>query len=121
MNHQTILFETRGPVGLLTLNRPDRLNAISQQMIDEVNDVPTPSRSGRERPRPRLHRGGPRLLRGVRPQGRRRPGLGHGRERAPILKKDFDFIMRFWHFAPLPTVAAVKGYALAGACEVAMA
>ena len=39
MSYQTILFETRGPVGLLTLNRPDRLNAISQQMIDEVNDL----------------------------------------------------------------------------------
>ena len=29
MSFETILFETRGPVGLLTFNRPERLNAIN--------------------------------------------------------------------------------------------
>ena len=37
-----------------------------------------------------------------------------------ILRKDFDTIMRFWH-CPLPTIAAVRGPCLAGACELALA
>jgi enoyl-CoA hydratase/carnithine racemase len=37
-----------------------------------------------------------------------------------ILRNDFDTIMRFWHF-PRPTIAAVRGPCLAGACELAMA
>src|ERR1043165_9925079 len=39
MNYQTILFEARGPIGLLTFNRPDRLNAFNKTLIDEVNHL----------------------------------------------------------------------------------
>src|SRR6187200_2159475 len=38
----------------------------------------------------------------------------------PILRKGFDTVMRFWH-CPLPTIAAVRGPCLAGACELALA
>jgi enoyl-CoA hydratase len=38
----------------------------------------------------------------------------------PVLRKDFDTVMRFWHF-PRPTIAAVRGPCLAGACELALA
>jgi enoyl-CoA hydratase/carnithine racemase len=37
-----------------------------------------------------------------------------------VLQRDFDIIMRFWHLSR-PTIAAVKGYCLAGGCELAMA
>ena len=37
MNYQTLLFETPEPgLGLNTLNRPDRLNAMSLQMLDDL-------------------------------------------------------------------------------------
>jgi enoyl-CoA hydratase/carnithine racemase len=120
MTYETILFENRGPVGLLTLNRPDRLNAISQQMIDEVNDLFDRVEAD-ENVRALVVTGAGRAFSAGfdLKDGANRP-WGTVASVTPILKKDFDFIMRFWHLS-LPTVAAVKGYALAGACEVAMA
>jgi enoyl-CoA hydratase/carnithine racemase len=38
----------------------------------------------------------------------------------PLLRKDFDTVMRFWH-CPKPTIASVRGPCLAGACELALA
>lgn len=37
MSYETIKFERKGPVGILTLNRPKCLNAINYQMCDEFN------------------------------------------------------------------------------------
>src|SRR4030095_16094892 len=51
-------------------------------------------------------------------QMERRPG-GIDQWR-PLLRKDFDTVMRFWH-CPKPTIAAVRGPCLAGACELALA
>lgn len=51
-------------------------------------------------------------------QMERRPtGISEWR---PILRKDFETVMRFWH-CPKPTIAAVRGACLAGACELALA
>jgi len=36
MSYNDILCETRGPVGILTLNRPERLNALSSALMREV-------------------------------------------------------------------------------------
>ena len=39
MTYQTILFENRGPIGLLTFNRPDQLNAFNKALVDEVTHL----------------------------------------------------------------------------------
>ena len=39
MAYETILVETRGKVGLITLNRPQALNALNSQLLSEVNQA----------------------------------------------------------------------------------
>jgi enoyl-CoA hydratase len=39
MAYETILVETRGRVGLITLNRPQALNALNSQLLGEVNQA----------------------------------------------------------------------------------
>jgi enoyl-CoA hydratase len=119
-DYETILFEQKGPVGILTLNRPDRLNAINQEMVGEVFDLLD-----------RLERDDSVRVIVLTGAGRAfsagfdlkaafdRP-WGTVESVTYYLKRDLDFIMRFWHF-PKPTIAAVKGYAIAGACELAIA
>ncbi len=120
MTCQTILFENRGSIGLLTFNRPDRLNAFNQTMVDEVNrqlDLVEKD----ENIRVLVVTGAGRAFSaGFDLKDARDKPWSTVADVALTLKKDFDFIMRFWHFSR-PTIAAVHGYALAGACELAMA
>ena len=37
MNYETILLDIHGQVGLITLNRPQALNALNAQLVSEVN------------------------------------------------------------------------------------
>ena len=106
MTYETIRFETRGPVGLLTFNRPERLNAFSQSMIDEVNrqlDLV----EGDETIRALVVAGAGRAFSAGfdLKDGADKP-WGTVADVTPTLKKDFDFIMRFWHFSR-PTIAAL--------------
>ena len=36
---QTVLYETKGPICHITLNRPEKLNAASDQLVEDVNDA----------------------------------------------------------------------------------
>jgi enoyl-CoA hydratase/carnithine racemase len=39
MDFETILYETKGGKARITLNRPEKLNAASDQLVEEVNDA----------------------------------------------------------------------------------
>ncbi|WP_119459942.1 enoyl-CoA hydratase-related protein [Rhodospirillaceae bacterium SYSU D60014] len=120
MTYETITYELRGAIGLLTLNRPERLNAISQQMIDELNDLLDAVEKD-EAVRVLVVAGAGRAFCSGfdLKDGADTPKQGVADWR-PVLQRDFDIIMRFWHLSR-PTIAAVQGYCLAGGCELAMA
>ena len=123
MDFLTIQYETEGPLAWITLNRPDKLNAISKTMLAEINQVMDAAQRDEQ----------VRVI-GIKGEGRafsagfdlepQDPG-GQTREAELAalkqeLRDDFDLIMRFWD-SPKPTIAAVHGYCLGGALELALA
>jgi enoyl-CoA hydratase len=116
----TISLETIGAVARLTLNRPERANALNAVMLGEIGGA-LDEIEGDTGMRALIVRGaGAAFSSGfdLKEQMERQPeGVEQWR---PLLRRDFDTIMRFWHF-PLPTIATVRGPCLAGACELALA
>jgi enoyl-CoA hydratase len=114
MAYETILVESRGPVGLITLNRPKALNALNAQLIGELNQALAAF-------------DGDGQIAIVVITGSER-AFAAGADVKEMLDKDFisayqgDFIGPWQQVAARrkPLIAAVAGYALGGGCELAM-
>lgn len=120
MPFSTIIVEKIDRVARLTFNRPERSNALNQAMLSEINQALDDAEQDPDIRAVIVTGTGTTFSSGfdLKEQMERRPsGTDQWR---PILRKDFDTIMRFWHF-PRPTIAAVRGPCLAGACELALA
>jgi enoyl-CoA hydratase/carnithine racemase len=116
----TITVEKIGPVARLTLARPERANALNAAMLSEIGTALDEIERDASVRALIVTGAGTAFSSGfdLKEQMERRPvGVGAWR---PILRKDFNTIMRFWHFSR-PTIAAVRGPCLAGACELALA
>ena len=116
----TITVEKLGRIARLTLARPERANAINQAMLGEIGDALDDIERDTDVRALIVTGAGAAFSSGfdLKEQMERRPA---GTEAwRPLLRKDFDTILRFWHF-PRPTIAAVRGACLAGACELALA
>lgn len=118
--YQTIRLERSGVVAVLTLARPERLNAIDKRMLGELQHA-LDAVEGDDGLRVLVVTGaGGNFSSGfdLKEQMEARPsGFTVWRE---ILDRDFSTVMRFWHLKK-PTIAAVQGYCLAGGCELALA
>ncbi len=116
----TIVLEKIGSVARLTLNRPQRANALNAVMLGEIGTALDEIERDADARVVIVRGAGAAFSSGfdLKEQMERRPkGVEEWRA---ILRHDFDTIMRFWHF-PLPTIATVRGPCLAGACELALA
>jgi len=116
----TILVEKIGAVARLTLNRPERANALNAVMLGEISEALNDIEHDRGLRALIVRGAGAAFSSGfdLKEQMERQPkGVEQWRT---ILRHDFDTVMRFWHF-PLPTIATVRGPCLAGACELALA
>lgn len=127
MSFATLIYETEGPLAWITLNRPEKLNAISKAMVAELNQALDQAQAD-DQVRVILLKGEGRAFSAgfdLEPQPSAGPGQPQTREEEIAalkaeLHSDFDLIMRFWD-CPKPTVAAIHGYCLGGALEMALA
>lgn len=115
MTYKFILFEKVDKVGLITLHRPEVLNALGEQLIDELgaalnvcennNDIHCMVLTGSEKAFA--------------------AGADIKEMQAKIYSQAYleDFITKGWEKVSAcrkPIIAAVSGYALGGGCEIAM-
>ena len=120
MTDALVLSERRGAVALLTLNRPDKLNAINVPVIEaldaalDVAEADDAVRAIVVAGTGRAFSAGFDLDMGV---GAGKPDPADVRR---ALENDFRIILRFWD-SPKPTIAAVHGYCLGSALELAVA
>jgi len=120
MTYETVAFENRAGIGIVTLNRPERLNAINKAMIDELNALLDAIERDEAVRVVVLTGAGRAFCAGFDlKEGAATPKAGIADWR-PIIQRDFDVIMRFWHLSR-PTIAAVHGPCIAGGCELALA
>lgn len=121
MNSEEILkIEQDSSVAILTFNRPTVLNAFNNEMmektIQKVNAL-----NNNDTINAILVRGEGRAFSpGFDLKAAAERKMNNVNDWEKQLKLQFDFIMQFWH-SPKPTIAAVHGYCLAGAFELALA
>jgi enoyl-CoA hydratase len=118
MNFETISYETEGPLAWLTLNRPDKLNAINAAMVAELNAALDQAERDNEVRVIMLKGEGRAFSAGF--DLEMNSDANDTEALRQELKADFDIIMRFWD-CHKPTIAAVHGYCLGSGMEMALA
>lgn len=115
MAYECILTEIDGHVGIITLNRPDALNAFNRQLMDDLTDAV--KKFGAD------DTVGCIIITGS------EKAFAAGADIKEMASKDYievfkeDFITANWEEvarARKPVIAAVAGYALGGGCELAL-
>ena len=115
MSEKLVTTETRGRVGLITLNRPDAMNALNARLVADLGEAIEAFDADRDI--------GCIVVTGS------EKAFAAGADIKEMKDKTYadvhleDFITDDWEVlarARTPTIAAVAGYALGGGCELAM-
>ena len=118
MNYETLLFDIRDGVAFVTVNRPDKLNALNDQVMAELADAVERITTLPEIRGAIITGAGPKaFIAGADIGDLSRQGPFDGKARA----MRGQGVLRRLETCGKPVIAAVNGYALGGGCELAMA
>jgi len=115
MAYETLIVETRDHVGLIRLHRPEALNALNKQLMDELSDALAKFEAD-DAIRAMVLTGSDKAFAAG-------ADIKEMREKTFVEAYREDFITANWEAAAKtrkPLIAAVSGYALGGGCELAM-
>jgi len=118
---EAVLYETRGPAAWITINRPEKLNALNGAVLEGLNAAFDRAVADPEVKVVVLAGAGERAFSAGYDLSAEAAHSDIGaHEWHEVLGTDIDATMKLWAL-PKPTIAAVRGYCLAGGCELAMA
>ncbi len=115
MSYECILTEIDGAVGVITLNRPDALNAFNNQLMDEVTDAVIKLDAD--------DAVGCLIITGSEKAFAAGADIKEMADKGYVDVMREEFITKNWEEATRakkPVIAAVAGYALGGGCELAL-
>lgn len=115
MAYENIIVETRGNVGLITLNRPEALNALSSPLMAELTEAVDAFEADDAI--------GAMVLTGSEKAFAAGADIKEMQDKTWMEAYREDFITAGWERLTRtrkPVIAAVSGFALGGGCEVAM-
>lgn len=118
MTYQTLLFEVKDGVAVVTINRPDKLNALNDQVMAELADAAERIATDPAIRGAILTGAGPKsFVAGADISDLAKQGPFDGKARA----MRGQGVLRRLETCGKPVIAAVNGFALGGGCELAMA
>jgi len=118
MTYQTLLLEIRDGIGFITINRPDKLNALNDQVVAELHQAALALTVDASVRGVILTGSGPKaFVAGADIGDLAKQGVIDGRQRALNGQQMLYALERMGK----PVLAAVNGFALGGGCELAMA
>ena len=114
--YQTIRYEKNGDIGIVTINRPEALNALNSTVISELEQVISEVEKDADLRAFILTGEGRSFVAGA-DIGEQKPmDVAQGRKWGQRGSALFRRIEKL----EIPTIAAVNGFALGGGCEIAM-
>ena len=115
-----VLYARNGPVATITINRPEKLNALDKAVVKGLHDC-LDAVAKDDEVRVVVLRGAGRSFSSgfdLADESSEHPSSALQWSRS--LAEDIELTMRLWEL-DRPTIAAVTGYCLGGGCELAMA